>query len=158
MLAKKVYLLLLFLFLLLLLFLVFYLNAFFFNWQYFKWLLLLINYYCLFLLLQLYLFLPHRHNAINPFRRLGIDPINSQAPGTLNQHTSPMRINNICPTYSTREHTIEWKTLINLVTYTTYIHLAISRYGLRECALVAIYCPLKLLIDYLHLWDALKGT
>lgn len=138
-LVKKVYLLLL-----LLLFLLFYFNTFFLNWQYLKWLLLLMNYFCLFfLLLQLNLLLPHRYNAINPFRRLWIDPINSQTFGTFYQRTSPMRINNIGPTYSTREHTIKWKTLINLITYTTYIHLAISRYGLSECTLVAIYCPLK---------------
>lgn len=137
--VEKVYLLLL---LLLFLFLVFCLNGFFLNCQHLKLLFLLINYYRLFFLLQLNLLLPHRHNSINPFQRLGINPINSQTLGTFNQHTSPMRINNISPTYSTREHTIEWKTLINLVTYTTYIHLAISRYGLSECALVAIYCPL----------------
>lgn len=138
--VEKVYLLLL---LLLFLFLVFCLNAFLLNWQYLKRLFLLMNYYRLFFLLQLNLLPPHRYHPINPFRRLGINPINSQTLGTLNQHTSPMRINNISPTYPTGEHTIEWKTLINLVTYTTYIHLAISRYGLSECALVAIYCPLK---------------
>lgn len=136
-LVKKVYLLLL-----LLLFLFFDFNALLYSYD-FKWFFLLMNYFPLFLLLQLNLLLPHCYNAINPFWRLWIDPINSQTFGTFYQRTSPMRINNISPTYSTREHTIKWKTLINLITYTTYIHLAISRYGLSECTLVTIYRPLK---------------
>ena len=118
------------------------------DFEWFLFLMLITLYSSLFyynpFLFQLYLLLPHRHYIIIPSQRLRIDPINSKTLSTFDQRTRPIRVNNIRPTYSTCEHTIKWETFIYLVTHTTYIHLAISRYRLGECAFVAVYCPIEI--------------
>lgn len=130
--------------------------------QDFEWFLLLMritlnssvfDYLFLYLfLLQLNFLLSYRHNIIIPSQRFGINPIHSKTFSTFDQRTRPIRINNICSTYSTRKHTIKWETFIYLVTHTTYIHLAISRYGLGECAFLAVYCPKEIYNKKLYIY------